>query len=161
MVNLTDLLTTFCNKITNCFNNTMNTDSMIDFYSQKTMSITEVYNGSNWTINSYNIQLQGNLINLHLDATRSSASSTGAITNESIVSFVLPNNYGIGNFYTTSSISSAYGNVSSYFITNTSITEDKLTFTLQLTATHAGVTHISCNFCMLVRFDKEKLLAQL
>lgn len=160
MVSLTDLLITFCNKITNCFNNTMTEDSMVDFYSLKTLT-GSVTDGSNWTVNSYAVHLQGNLITLHLDATRSSASSTGAITNETIASFSINNTYGLSNFYTTSSISSTYGNVSSYFITNTSISESKLDFDLQLTATHAGVTHISCNFCMLARFDKEKLLAQL
>lgn len=160
MVNLTNTLTTLCNKIVSFFDDTMSKQSFKNFYSQKTLTHT-CTNGSNWTVSSHDVQLQGNLLNLHIKAKASSATGTGAISNQTIASFTIPNTFGAGNFYTTSSITSGTGNVASFFINSTSIDEDNLTFNLQITATHAAIDEISCNFCMLVRFDYDKLLAQL
>lgn len=104
--------------------------------------------GSNWTVNSGSAYLVGGIIRCSFNVTRSSATGTGDITNETVCHFSCNHKGKLNSVYACSFPSASTGGLAAFSITNQSIDDSSLDFDVILTATGSASTSYSAYFIL-------------
>lgn len=104
--------------------------------------------GSGWTVNNGSAYLVGGIIRCSFNVTRSSATGTGDITNETVCHFSCNHKGKLNSVYACSFPSASTGGLAAFSITNQSIDDSSLDFDVILTATGSASTKYSAYFIL-------------
>lgn len=125
-------------------------------------AMTKAYNcqvsvdpGANYIIDSATATIVGNNLRCYFNATRTTASATGNITNETVCRFSIYHASKIAGMLHISFINGGADGLASFQTANSSQTEDTLDFTVTLTATHAATTNFSAFFSVPITLRLE------
>lgn len=157
MVNIVTTLKTMANKIINLNNNKLDIEIMKKLYGTKINLTTGWTAATNWsTAPATNLAvLMGDKIYIRLDLTRDSNWSAGDITNETIGSFTCKTLGAISNTYASYIPSRTdYGTIATVKVSSTITgtgSDQLLTYTLNLNATHAAEDRMLLSFIIPVR----------
>lgn len=156
-MNVISTLKTMLNKIISLNNTKIDVATMKALYGTKINLTTGYTMGSNWGAPSaYTAILMGDKLYIHIITTRTSNFSAGDITNELIGTFTCKTLGAISNAYSSGVVGRTdYSTINTMYAKMTSLdgsgSDQVLTFTLTLAATHAAEDRIICNFVIPVK----------
>ena len=156
MVNIIDALKTLTQKVIDLDNNTVDKTTMANFYSKRTITPVSVTWKNGWSKKSLEIYINGNIVSTYVDATRSSKTGAGNITDIEICAIKIPASIGLNNFYNCTSITSGSGGIAAFKSGSATLNSDgTMSYSLYIVSTHAATTR--ANFWMdnLVSFNPD------
>ena len=158
MVNIVTTLKTMANKIINLNNNKLDIETMRKLYGTKINLTTGWSKATNWSTEPVSnlAVLLGDKIYIRLEIIRDSNWGAGNITNEQIGTFTCKTLGAISNAYSTYIPSRTdYGTIATIRVYSSSITgtgsDQVLTYTLSMNATHAAEDRLLLSFIIPVR----------
>ncbi len=99
--------------------------------------------GSGWTINSFNATLVGGNLRCYFNATRSSATDSGNINNEEILTATITHNGKVRVLYNTSFNNGSIGTVATLYTTDNIVNDSDLSFKIVLAATGGTLSQLN------------------
>lgn len=103
---------------------------------------------TNWTVNGGNCNLIGCNLRCYFNATRSSATGTGNITNENVVHFSYNHGGKIKALYANGFTTASSGPIATFTIANQSVDDTTLSFDVVLAAVDTASTNFNAYFCL-------------
>ena len=113
--------------------------------------------GTNWTVNNFSVVMLGNIVRCQYDITRSSATSGGNFTNETVINAKFKHNGKIKSLYTNPFASGGTGGVATYAITDAANDGTYITMKVNIAAAGGvGITQSTGAFLLPVVIDTTK-----
>lgn len=112
--------------------------------------------GTNWTLNGFTATLLGSNLRCSYDFTRSAATGTGNITNETVMTAAIKHDGKIKAAYPINFTSGGTGGIAVYAITEASNDGQYLVFNINIAATGSAITQSTGQFVIPVVLDLMK-----
>jgi hypothetical protein len=109
--------------------------------------------GSGWTVSSIKALLVGNILRMHINATRSTATAVGNITNETVLTAKVKHNGKIKSMANIGFSSAGTGGVATFTTDNIEIDGTYLTFSVIIAANATAITSTTSFFAVPVTID--------
>lgn len=122
-----------------------------------TLSTTGSTAGTNWTINSFQVVMLGTTVRCQYDITRSSATGTGNVANETVINAKFKHDGKIKSLYANPFASGGTGGVATYAITDAANDGTYITMKINLAAVGgAAITQQTGSFLLPIVIDTTK-----
>lgn len=155
-VNLIDVIKTAINKTVNLSKNKVNKSAIDKLYTQYNLT-TKVDLGSNYSSATTTATLIGNYLRIYVNATRSSATNDGNITNEQVCTLVIITDK-ILDIYNAAGISATIGDLANFYTTDCIKSGSIITIPVYISATAGAITEVNFYINLLVRLNPDAYL---
>ena len=119
-----------------------------------------VFEGSNYSVSAAGATICGNVLRCNFTASRNSATGSGNITNETVLTFSIYHGGKINNMLNVCFGNGANGHVASFLTSNVSYTAETLDFNVQVSATGGATNEFSTYFQVPVSINLDKFVEE-
>ena len=116
--------------------------------------------GSNYSVSAAGATICGNVLRCNFTASRNSATGSGDITNETVLTFSIYHGGKINNMLNVCFGNGANGHVASFLTSNVSYTAETLDFNVQVSATGGATNEFSTYFQVPISINLDKFVEE-